>query len=237
MSFHSRGSFVFCLRTERELMAIETPRLLAASLAIALIGSSCSAPIDTSNKVSEDLANDVDLATGTSPITADKPASPPTRQAPAQEQEQAPPTIAEQRAAALAEHWLENARKLRASGKLQAAKLELLKAKDVAPGNQVVTAKLAELRAELGEPAPDSANPAGSMRMPVIAAQRARAMVQWQLQSAQGCMVNKDYTGAIEKLRGAALQIRGKNDIDWGDLPAQVKAAREKAVRLSERQE
>ena len=210
-------------------MALEHPHLLAVSLAVALIGTACSAPIEASGKVSEDLVNGEDVGAGRSPIRAEEPVNQPTPLV--QEQLQKPQTVAEQRATALAEHWLGNARKLHASGDLQAAKLELLKANEVAPNNQAVATELAALQAALGEPVGFKPVPERTTRMPAIAEQRARAIVQWELESAQTCMAGKDYTGAIDRLRGAALQIKAKNDIDWGDLPAQVKAATEKAER------
>ena len=51
-------------------------------------------------------------------------------------------TVADQRNAALVEYWLDHARKLRSRGELQAAKLELLKAKELAPRNDDVRRQL-----------------------------------------------------------------------------------------------
>lgn len=154
-----------------------------------------------------------------------------------QPQGQGPQSVADQRAAALVEHWLDNARKLRARGELQAAKLELLKALRLAPRNETVAAQLAAVQAELGEPAGIIKDYGDEvMRLQGIAEERARATVQSQLQDAQQRMSDKDYAGAIENLRRAALGIQIKNDIDWAGLPAQVQSARDEAERLYDAQ-
>lgn len=152
-------------------------------------------------------------------------------------QGQGPQTVAQQRAAALVEHWLDNARRLRTRGELQAAKLELLKAKDLAPRNETVAAQLAAVQAELGEPAGVVKDYSDEvMRLQAIAEERARATVTTQLQTAQQRMSDKDYAGAIEELRRAALGIEIKRDVDWADLPAQVQSARDEAERLYDAQ-
>lgn len=147
-------------------------------------------------------------------------------------------TVAQQRAAALVEHWLDNARRLRTRGELQAAKLELLKAKNLAPRNDTVASELAAVMAELGEPAGVVKDYADEvMRLQTIAEQRARATIESQLQKAQERMSDKDYAGAIEELRRAALGIEIKTDVDWQDLPEQVQNARDEAERLYDAQQ
>ncbi len=215
-------------------MALEHPRLLAASLTVALIGTACSMPTDTSTGVSIGTDNGESAPAG-SPMTGRTSPSNPANQSPGN-QGQGPQGVAEQRAAALVAHWLENARKLRTRGELQAAKLELLKAKRLAPRNETVAAQLAAIQAELGEPAGVIKDYVDEvMRLQAIAEERARATVQSQLQDAQQRMSDKDYAGAIDELRRAALGIEIK-DIDWGAIPAQVQSARDEAERLYDAQ-
>ena len=209
-------------------MAPENLRLLAVLLAIPLFGTSCSAPIDTSSRVSNGPAN-VEVAPASGPAISS--VKSPSASEP---QEQRPQSVAEQRTEALLAHWLANARKLRASGELEAARLELLQAKEIAPRNQTVAAELAAVIAEIGVPAGRIWE--GGIRQPAIAEQRARAVVQFHLKSAQQRMTDKDYAGAIDELRKAELEIKLKNDIDWGDLPAQVQVALKKAEGLNDAQ-
>ena len=140
-------------------------------------------------------------------------------------------TIREQRAQALVEHWLGNARKMRAVGELEAAHLELLKAKELGPTNEAVAAEMAELRRIYTPPAKINYDGA-QRRFPQIAEQRAKAMVDYQLQTANKLISKRDYKGAAEELRRAELAIEAKQDIDWGDLPQQVKQAQEKVKIL-----
>ena len=216
-------------------MAFEHPRLLAASLTVALIGASCSIPNDPSDEASNGTANGATASGANAPDGT--PMTGGTSSNPQDPQGQGPQTVAQQRAAALVEHWLDNARRLRTRGELQAAKLELLKAKDLAPRNETVAAQLAAVQAELGEPAGVVKDYSDEvMRLQAIAEERARATVTTQLQTAQQRMSDKDYAGAIEELRRAALGIEIKRDVDWADLPAQVQSARDEAERLYDAQ-
>ena len=212
-------------------MAFEHPRLLAASLTIALIGTSCSTPNDPSPEGSQDATTSSEA----SPISGSPMAGGSSIK---QDPQGGQGSVADQRSKALVEHWLENARKLRTRGELQAAKLELLKAKGLAPRNDTVRAQLSAVQAELGEPVGVEADFNDEvMRLQQISEQRARATVQHQLQTAQQRMADKDYAGAIEELRRAGLGIEIKNDLDWQGLPAQVQTARDEAERLYDAQQ
>lgn len=194
-------------------MTFKHLRLLAVSVTVVLFGTSCSTAVDTSS---------IDTSSNLSNGLAKEPS----------------PQVRAERRRALVVHWLANARKLRAQGELQAAYLELLKAKDMAPRNQLVAADLATLKAEIGIPAGVMSDFDGSpMRLTSIAAVRARATVQHQLQIAQQRMSDKDYAGAVDELRRAALGIKIKNDIDWGEQSAQVQDALARAQRLHDAQE
>ena len=114
------------------MMALEHPRLLAASLAFAFAAMSCSLPSDGSNEL-EAVAT-IDLAA-------------PADEVDAVQDPQSQGTVADQRKAVLVANWIDNARKLRTRGQLQAAKLELLKAKDLAPSNEQVRSELAAVQA------------------------------------------------------------------------------------------
>lgn len=215
-------------------MALEHPRLLAASLTVALIGTSCSTPIDPSSNPDGSngttTTSEASLSGGTSMAGGAVSSN--------QDPQDPQGTVADQRRAALVEHWLENARKLRTRGELQAAQLELLKAKDMAPRSENVRAQLSAVQAELGLPAGVQKDFGDEvMRLQRVSEEHARATVQQQLQTAQQRMSDKDFAGAIDELRRAALGIEIKNDIDWMGLPAKVQTTKDEAERLYDSQE
>jgi len=212
-------------------MALEHPRLLAASLTVAFLAASCSTPNDGSNEPSTPNVSDESNSNGGTAMTG----GPSETQDP---QGQGQGTIADQRKAVLVANWLNNARELRMRGELQAAKLELLKAKDASPTNEQVRSELAAVQAELGEPVGVITTYGDEvMRLQKIAEERARASVQTQLQTAQQQMADKNFAGAIEELRRAQLTIEYKEDVDWMGLPAQVTAAKDEAERLYDEQQ
>lgn len=138
--------------------------------------------------------------------------------------------VQNERRDALVANYLRNAQTLRSNGDLNAAKFELLKAKELSPGNQDVLTLLASVQAELGEPVGrinDFADEA--VRLRLIGEERARTTVQTQLQKAHQMSGEKDFAGAIEELRVAALAIQVKDDMEWGTLPADVAQAQKQA--------
>ncbi|MBL8727805.1 MAG: hypothetical protein JNM25_05205 [Planctomycetes bacterium] len=146
--------------------------------------------------------------------------------------------VSDERRRALVAHYLETAKGLRANNQLEAAKSELLKAKELAPGNEDVRLLLASVQAELGEPAGRIVSYADEqMRLRTIGEERARASVSMQLQSAREKMASKNYAGALEELRLASLAIQLKDDFDWGDLTDQVQATHAEAERLYDEQQ
>jgi len=161
---------------------------------------------------------------------------------PTPEQDPQGPTLADrvrdERAKALLDTYLRAARSLRANGDLGAAKMELLKAKEVAPANEEVLSLLTAVQYELGEPAGRVTTWADEqMRLRQIGEERARTTVQGQLQKAQSMMAERNFAGAIEELRVAALTIQVKDDIDWQALPQQVAAAKASAEQGAEEQQ
>lgn len=209
-------------------MALEHPRLLAASLTVALVGTSCSTPTDNSGELSGDNTSSESSQSGGMSMTGE----------PISNQDPQGNAIARQRDLALVEWKLENARTLRTRGELQAAKRELLVAYELAPNNESVRAQLAAVQAELGEPA-GVAKDFGDevMRLQAISEERARASVQSQLQTAQQRMADKDYAGAIDELSRAMVAFEIKNNLDWMTLPEEVASAKADAERLYDEQQ
>jgi type II secretory pathway component GspD/PulD (secretin) len=197
-------------------MALEHPRLLAASLTAAVFGASCSTPTDTQAAPAErPSATDQDPQ---GPTLADR--------------------VRDERTRALVEHYLTAARTLRSNGDLGAAKMELLKAKELAPANAEVLSLLTAVQYELGEPPGRVTTWADEqLRLQQIGEERARTTVQSQLQNARAMMASSNFAGAIEELRVAALTIDVKPDVDWQDLPQQVRAAQAQAEQLYEEQQ
>ncbi len=202
-------------------MTLENSRLLAASLAAAVLGASCSTPTETPP---EDPKQQ-------------QPGTPPAAQDPLQQpgmQEQ----VRDERRKALVDNYLQSAKALRSNGDLQAAKFQLLRAKELSPGNQEVLSLLASVQAELGEPAGRVVTYAEEqMRVQQIAEERARATVESHLQKAQQAMTQRNFAGAIEELRIAALTIEVKEGMEWQDLPQQVQAAKADAERQYDEQQ
>ncbi len=197
-------------------MALENSRLLAASLTAAMIGASCSTP--TESPQAPPPANPTPQQDPQGPALADR--------------------VRDERAKALLDTYLRAARSLRANGDLGAAKMELLKAKEVAPANEEVLSLLTAVQYELGEPAGRVTTWADEqMRLRQIGEERARTTVQGQLQAAQSMMAQRNFAGAIEELRIAALTIQVKDDIDWQALPEQVAAAKAAAEQGAEEQQ
>ena len=87
-------------------MALEHPRLLAASLTVALVGTSCSTPTDNSGELSGDNTSSESSQPGGMSMTGE----------PISNQDPQGNTIARQRDLALVEWKLENARTLRTRG-------------------------------------------------------------------------------------------------------------------------
>jgi type II secretory pathway component GspD/PulD (secretin) len=206
-------------------MALEHSRLLAASLTAAVLGTSCSTPPDSTNPTPNPAAGQ-----------ASGGAADPT---PGQQDPQGlEDKVSQQRRQALVENYLRTAQSLRSNGDLTAAKMELLKAKELSPANDEVRTLLASVQAELGEPIGTITTYAqGQEQLRQIGEERARTSVRTQLQKAEQQKTERNYAGAIEELRIAALAIELKTDLDWADLPQQVKAAQADAERLYDEQQ
>lgn len=220
-------------------MALEHSRLLAASLTAAVFGASCSTSGEsTPTPVSE------------TPTSSDTPSggSAENRQEP-----QDPVSIEErvdrERRRALAERGLEVAKALRLNGDLPSAKSELLKILELMRSDSATQAAglveardearslLAAVQAELGEPVGSPQTwQEEQQRLRTIGEERARADVMSAMQRAQDKLKDATSTqvtsAAIEELRVAALTIETKSDMNWGDLPAQVKLLQAEAAQV-----
>jgi type II secretory pathway component GspD/PulD (secretin) len=206
-------------------MALEHPRLLAASLTAAILGTSCSTPSDSSTQPAPD-----DQA-GTQRTNSGAAAQ-------GQEPQGSEQRVAAERRQALVAAYVERAEALRANGQLLAAKSELLKARDQAPTNEQVFRLLSAVQAELGEPTGRVTTFADEqLRLQKIGEERARADVTAKLQRADGLLAEKNYAGAIEELRLAALTIDLKDQVDWMGRREEVAAKKNEAEkRFAEQQ-
>jgi hypothetical protein len=197
-------------------MALEKSRLLA-SLTAAVLGAACSStPSDTP------------------PPQPDKGKS----GAGAQEPQGVPDRVRDERNNALVQTYLQHAQALRSNGDLGAAELELLRAKELAPGNQEVLSLLRAVAAEQGKPAGTIRDYGEQMQeRQKIGEDRARTEVQTRVQKAQQMSTEHNFAGAIEELRIAELTISVKDDMDWGPLPQQVKNAKAEAEKSYDQQQ
>jgi len=211
-------------------MALEHPRLLAASLTAAVLSTACSTPDENRGPESPSPGDSQNQST-TNPAARNA-----TRP---QDPNRTPQDIVrDERRDALVAHYLETARGLRSNGNLEGAKSELLKAKDLSPTNEEVRSLLAAVQAELGE-APGRITSFGDeqVRLQQIGEERARTDVTTRLSQAQKDVAAKNFAGAIEQLRVAALTIELKDNMEWGTLPKQVSDARMEAERLYDEQQ
>jgi tetratricopeptide (TPR) repeat protein len=192
-------------------MALDHSRLLAASLtAAALLGTSCSTPSDSDQPKPGQPG-----AQGPGGTGQPAPGTTPQGQG---------GTLEAQRRAALAEKYYETAQALRLEGKLDAALSELLKAKEMQPENAQILNLLTAVRAELGHPAERADDWRNDQeRWMRINHERARAAVQNNLQTARNAMAESNFVSAIDTLRIANLTIQTQDQVDWADLPDQVK--------------
>lgn len=186
-------------------MALEHPRLLAASLTAALTGASCS----TSSNTPTTPDNGDQPQTASSKKPAASTAGAPAQVSQGQGQGQDTTKIDKQRRAALVEKYLEVGNLLRTEGKLDAALYELLKAKELSPENEAVRNVITAIRAEQGAPIGGVIDYGSEMiRQRQIAEDRARSEVTKKQQVAKAMSLQKNFAGAISELKQALLAIR-----------------------------
>lgn len=219
-------------------MALEHSRLLAASLTAAVFGASCSTsgestptPVSDTPASSESNRNDSDGVVSNTP------------QEPGSTEER----VDRQRRRALAERGLEAAKALRSNSDLVSAKSELLKILELLRSDTATQAAglvelrdearslLAAVQAELGEPIGLAQTwQEEQQRLRKIGEERARADVMSAMQRAkdrlEGATSTQNTSAAIEELRIAALTIQTKSDMNWGELPTQVRELQDEAA-------
>lgn len=217
-------------------MMLDHQRLLAASLtALLFCAASCSAPDSgTDAPAPDDITEpDVQPAGDAGETASGDPQEP---------QDPQQPTLEEQRNAILVEQYLENAQRLRRQGTeaaLEAARREVLKAREVQPEDPRVARLLQAISAELGLPAGTPESFAiDQERLVEIAEQRRRAEVASLLDSGSQALAQDNYTRALEDLRRAVFHIELARFVSWGDLEtrarellSQAETARENAER------
>lgn len=190
-------------------MALEHPRLLAASLTAALAGASCSTSSESTATDVPQQPNDREVATRPAPA--------------AQDPQQQGTTLEQQRSAALVARYLEIGERLRLEGKLDAALHELLKAKDLQPTNEKVQNLIAAVQAERGVPIGGAIDfHSEQIAQQQIAQQRSIAVVTEKLQRARELMGKQNFAGAVDELSHAQVVLSARDQIDWQGLPQQV---------------
>lgn len=188
-------------------MALEHPRLLAASLTAALAGASCSTSSDTTNtNPTSDPQGPVAGSAGTQ-----------------QDPQQGGTNLDQQRRAALVAKYLEVGERLRLDGKLDAALHELLKAKDLQPENEKVLSMIAAVQAERGVPVGGAVDfHSEQMAQQGIADDRSRALVTEKLQRARELMASQDFAGAVNELNHAKVITSTRDQVDWKGMQQDV---------------
>ena len=213
-------------------MALENSRLLAASLTAAVLGAACSTPTEATPAPQSPPTQQPGSgnASGGAAVSTPTSAQDPTRTLEER--------VRDERNKALVDQYLRNAQALRSNGDLGAAELELLRAKELAPGNESVLTLLNSVMAEQGKPIGTATKWADEMvKRDQIGQDRARTTVQTQLQRAAELSTQRNFAGAVEELRVAALTIQLKDDMDWGGLKKQVDDAKAEAERNYDEQQ
>ncbi len=188
-------------------MALEHPRLLAASLTAALAGASCSTSSETTNT---DPTSDPQTPVADTTATQQDP-------------QQGGSNLDQQRRAALVAKYLEVGERLRLDGKLDAALHELLKAKDLQPENEKVLSMIAAVQAERGVPVGGAVDfHSEQMAQQNIADERSRALVTEKLQRARELMSSQDYAGAVNELNHAKVITSTRDQVDWKGMQQDV---------------
>ncbi|MDA0372689.1 MAG: hypothetical protein O2865_02785 [Planctomycetota bacterium] len=213
-------------------MMFDHHRLLAASISAFLISAtSCSGPQTGSNPGNDDVhaqANGTQtavLATGSLGVDgASGIAIADAVQDPKQD-----PQIEAQRRSILLEQYIENAERLRSLGTpsgLEAAQLELLKAREISAEDERVVRLLGVIAAELGLPAATTESFADEQeRLEKVSQERRKAEVASLLDSGNRALADKNYGRAIEDFRRAMLHIELGRYVSWGDLEARTREA------------
>ena len=141
----------------------------------------------------------------------------------------------------LLENYLALAERLRGQGtesSLQAARQELLKAREIAPEDERVNNMLAAVNVELGLPAGTADTFAEEqLRIAAINEQRNRSEVMAQLDSARTALEQQNYARALQDTRAALQTIEIGTYIDWGDLEATAKELEAEAIRARDEAE
>ncbi len=198
-------------------MALEHPRLLAASLTAALAGASCS----TTKESTAPPMDPTDPAATTEPMPVESMAQPSATAARGQDP-QGPQSLDQQRRAALVAKYLDDAQALRQDGKLPAALDQLRKAAELDAKNEAVRNLISAVQAEQGVPIGTMQSLGEDfIRQQHIAEQRGIADVESMLQHAREKMSSLDFQGAVEDLANARTWINTR-DYDWGELPGKV---------------
>ncbi len=174
------------------------------------------------------------LAALAAPLAAARSNAPPTP--PLAQEPQGQESLANQRARYLAKKYLDEAQRLRVSGRLEEALALLLRAKEHTPADPDVLSALAAVQAELtpgqvGEGVTYGEQMAQLWR---IREARARAEVTDRLQAGEQAMRAERYDEAIEQLRAARLRIQVGREFSWGDLPGRADALLAQAERARE---
>ena len=131
--------------------------------------------------------------------------------------------LAAQRAEFLADKHLADAKRLQIDGRLEEAKLLLLRARELTPANSDVLSALASVQAQLGEPAGEARSYGEQMaRLWKIREERAKADATDRLQAGRQAMEGERYDEAMGYFRSVITRIRAGSDVEWGNLEQQA---------------
>ncbi len=194
-------------------MPVDQPRLLAASLVSVLFcAASCSTP---GSSTPPGTGPDQGTVTGLS----------------AQQQQ----GLQNERDRFLIAKYLELARQLRAEGKLDEARLQALKAKEIHPAHTETLDLLNQISAELKEPSGTVASlDQQYRRLQQIREERNRAEVESRVQSGKQHQSQGNLDAAIQEFRIARQNIEVGRYMDWGALKGRVDQALADAEKARE---
>lgn len=198
-------------------MFVQQTRRIPAPLALTLAAV---VGIATSCQSTEATESPVDADTGATAVSI---AATEISVAPTQDPEPQG-SLAAQRAQFLSKKHVADAKRLQLDGRLEEAKLLLLRAKELTPSNANVLSTLASVQAQLGEPAGEARTYGQQMaRLWKIREERAKADVADRLQAGRQAMAAERFEEAMGYFRGVVTRIRAGSDIEWGNLEDQAR--------------
>ena len=135
-------------------------------------------------------------------------------------------SVTAQQNATLVDWYLEQAENYAQNNKLESARNQVLKAREISPADERVNRRLAALNAQLGSQVNTFAQQAE------IKEERARSRVTNAIAVARRALSRGDYRSALDALQDAELEVEVNSLYEWGELADEVEALLDEARQV-----